>query len=296
MGISPAERPEDPDETVPWASWRLVTRDYFRTIGVPLLRGRVFTERDRIGEPWRAVISKTLAEHLWPGEDPIGRHALLWSGQEDDRAEIIGVVGDMRERGLDQDPAPIVYLPYYGAGWSPVNFVVHTAGDPRGVVPILRSVLADIDPTLPLGNVESMDEIVDDSVAGRRFNMLMLAIFAAVALVLALAGIYGVQAYTVTRRTSEIGVRVALGASRRRVIGLIVGGGMRPTLAGIGLGLAGALGLSRLMSALLFGVTPTDPATYVGVGLLLATTALLSCTLPGLRALRVDPVTALREE
>jgi len=296
MGIGAAGQPDDPDARVPWAEWRLVTSDYFRTMGIPLLKGRIFDERDRIGEPWRAIISERLAELLWPGEDPIGRTAILWKGQDDIEAEIIGVVGDMREIRLDLDPTLVVYLPYYGAGWSPMHFVIHAAGEPAALVPTLRALLTEIDPDLPISDVMSMDKIVTDSVATRRFNMAMLAIFAGIALLLALAGIYGVQAYSVTRRTSEIGIRVAMGARPAQVIAEIVRQGMRPAILGIVVGVAGAFILSRLMSSLLYGIAPSDLLTYASVALMLAAVALFACYVPARRALRIDPVNALREE
>ncbi|UCC74202.1 MAG: FtsX-like permease family protein, partial [Gemmatimonadota bacterium] len=189
-----------------------------------------------------------------------------------------------------------VYLPYYGAGWSPMEFVVHTGGDPTANVGTVRSMLAEIDPTLPISNIQTLDEIVGDSLAGRRFYMLMLAVFAGVAIVLALAGIYGVQSYSVSRRTSEIGVRVAMGATHEQVIGKIVRQGMQPAAIGIVFGLLAAFGISRLLSSLLFGVASSDPLTYVGVAILLAAAALVACYVPALRATRVDPVNALREE
>lgn len=284
------------EETVPWASWRLITGDYFQTMGLPILRGRSFTEQDQIADPWRAVISERVANLLWPGENPIGRQAVLWAGQGDNLAEVIGVVGDMRERRLDDEPTLAVYLPIYGAGWTSVNFVLHTADDPMPLVSSLRGMLAELDPNLPISNIERLDEMVDDSVATRRFNMLLLLVFAGLALVLALAGIYGVQSYTVARRTSEIGIRVALGAPGTTVISQIVRQGMFPAVLGILLGAGGAFGLSRFMSSLLFGIESTDPMTYAGFGLLLALAALVSCYLPARRATRVDPVAALREE
>ncbi len=297
LGFASAEQP-DPEGGVPWASWRLITPDYFRTMGIPLLKGRTFESHDEMArdKPLPTIISKRMAEQLWPGEDPIGRRVLLWRGQEDRPGDVIGVVGDIRERGLETDPTLAVYLPYRGRNWSPIQFVVRTAGDPLSFAPTLRTLLSDLDPNLPLSDVETMDTVLSDSLSARRFNMLLLTIFAGVALLLALAGIYGVQAYSVARRTSEIGIRVALGASGRAVIRQMVDQGMRPVLLGIGLGLAGALGLSRLMSGLLFGVEPSDPFTYAMVALVLAAAAIASCFIPALRALRVDPVTALREE
>ena len=294
MGIATEDRMND-ESAVTWVDWRMVTPDYFRTMGLPLIRGRNFTDRDRIGDPWQALISQQLADLLWPGEDPIGRRAALWTDPER-LAEIIGVVGGMRERGPQADPTMVVYIPYYGAGWTPVTFMVHTAGDPGAVIPTLRTVLAEIDPNLPISNIAQMDDLMSNSVAGNRFNMLLLGIFAGVALLLALTGIYGVLAYSVTRRTNEIGVRVALGASHGNVLRQIVLQGMRPVVVGIVIGVAGAVGLSRFMSTLLFGVAPTDPVTFAGVAVLLAMAALGACYLPARKALRVDPVAALREE
>jgi putative ABC transport system permease protein len=288
----------DPEGGVPWASWRLITPDYFRTMGIPLLRGRAFSSQDEMkrDKPLPTIISKRLAEHLWPGEDPIGRRIVLWRGQGDRPGDVIGVVGNMRERGLETDPTLAVYFPYLGRARSPIQFVVHTAGDPLAFVPTLRSILSDLDPTLPISDIQSMDAVVSDSLSARRFNMLLLAVFAGLALLLALAGIYGVQSYSVARRTSEIGIRVALGASSRSVVLQMMDQGMRPALIGIGLGLLGAMGLSRLMSGLLFGIEPSDPLTYVSIALLLAAASMVSCFVPALRALRVDTVTALREE
>ena len=301
MGILPASQPEEPDEDVPWATWRMVTPDYFKTMGIPLLRGRAFDERDGVDTETMTlsggvIISDRLAGRLFLGEDPIGRTVDLWRGQVPMEAEIIGVVANMRERGLDRDPTLAVYLPYRGLSWSPVYFVVHTANDPTAIVPTLRAQLAELDAGLPISRVLTMDELVTDSVATRRFNMFLLSIFASVSLLLALAGIYGVQAYTVTRRTSEIGVRIAMGATPDRIIKQIVRQGMVPAVFGIILGLIGAFVLSRLMSNLLFGVVASDFLTYAGVALLLGAAALVSCYLPALRALRIDPVTALREE
>ncbi len=295
MGILPADRADEMAESVPWASWRLITDDYFKTLGIPLLKGRTFTEGDIVGEPWQVVISERLATLLWPDQDPVGHQALLWAGQNDLPAEVIGVVSDMRERGLEDDPTLAVYIPYGGASWHP-SFVVHTAGDPLALVSTLRPMLAELDPNLPIANIRSFEDMVSSSVADRRFNMMLLLVFAGLALVLALAGIYGVQSYVVTRRTSEIGIRVALGATGGTVIRQIVSQGMIPTVVGICVGALGAFGLSRFLESLLFGVAPTDVATYVGVGALLALTGLVSCYVPARRAMKVDPVIALREE
>jgi putative ABC transport system permease protein len=296
MGIVSSEKPDGDNGKFPWAGWRIVSGDYFRTLGIPMLKGRTFNQHDQMGKPWRVIISKRLADTLWPGQDPVGHQALLWKGQSNFPAEIIGVVGNQRERGLEADPTLTVYLPSYGSQPGAVDFAIHTAGNPTALTPSLRSMLKEIDPNLPLSNVQTMDEIVSRSTAPRRFNMLLLTIFAGVALLLALVGVYGVLAYSVGQRTAEIGLRVALGATPRSVLALIVGQGMRPILIGIGVGLLGALALSRFVSSLLFNVKPIDPMTYGIVALLVAAAALLSCYVPALRALRVDPVAALRQE
>jgi len=296
LGFAAADRPGPADAAVPWASWRFVTSDYFRTMGVPLLKGRTFDEGDRVGQPWRVVVSKRLAEQLWPGQDPIGLRMILWKGQGDRPAEVIGVAGDMRERGLALDPTLAVYFPYYGAGSSPVQFVIHTQAAPATLVPALRAALRELDASLPLSNVRSLDEMVSASLASRRFTMLLLAAFAVVALLLALAGVYGVLSYAVSRRTNEIGVRMALGATRGDVLRLIVGQGMRPVVQGAALGVAASLLLSRLMTSMLFGVAASDPVTYAAVALMLVAAAALACYLPALRALRVDATSALRQE
>jgi len=293
-------RPGAPDSgrDVPWATWRLVTPDYFRAMGVPLLRGRTFTAQDRVkeGQPNRVVISKRAADLLYPGEDPVGRQVILWKGQGDRPGEVVGVVGDMRERDLSDSPTLAVYLPYRGINWTPVQLVLHASVDPGTLVPSLRAALAGLDKDVPISEVQTLEEIVTTSVAARRFTMTLFVAFAALALVLALGGIHGVLAYTVARRSAEIGVRVALGATDRSVLGLVVGQGMRPVLAGLALGLLAAVALSRLLTTLLVDVPPTDPMTYAVVAVVLLAASALACVIPARKALRVDVTSALRME
>ena len=296
MGYGAADKPSPPDNEVPWAGWRVITGGYLRTMGIPLLRGRDFTPQDIIAKPWRVIISRRLAEQQWPGENPVGRTLLLWKGQIDNQAEVIGVTGDTREWGLAEEPALTVYLPYYGAGSSPVNFVVHTTASTATITSLLRAALAELDSSLPISQVQTMEEIVNESVASRRFIMLLLASFAGVALALALAGVYGVLSYAVSRRTSEIGVRLALGAKQGQVLRLIVAQGMRPVLIGLMIGTGIAFGLTRLMASMLFGVGATDPVTFAGVALLLVGAAIAACWIPAFQATRLDVVKALREE
>lgn len=295
MGIAAAGTPDTAGD-VPWATWRLVTSDYFKTMGVPLIAGRTFTPQDLAGKPWRVIVSKRVADLLWPGQDPIGRQAILWKGQGNTPADVIGVVGDMRERGLQAGPTLATYLPYYGAGFTPVQVVLHTSGDTDTLVSQLRATLTSIDPALPLANARTLDEIVSGSLGSRRFTLILMSVFAAMALLLALLGVYGVLTYVVARQTAEIGIRVALGASREHVLRTVVSQGMRPVLIGVVIGLAGALVVSRFMTSLLFDVTASDALTHVGVALLLSAAAAIACLLPARQALRIDVMSALRSE
>jgi putative ABC transport system permease protein len=303
MGIASASARGSSGNHNPWAGWRIVTPGYFRAVGLPLLRGRLLDERDKPvwaerGEPAPArhvVISERLAKLLFPGEDPVGKHAALWTGQSDRDAEVVGVVGDMRERGLAAEPTLTVYLPY-GRNALTGQFVVHTRGNPMALMPAVRSIVAGLDANLPIAEVRSFEEVVNRSVAPRRFNTVLLGVFSGLALLLATTGIYGVLSYSMSRRTSEIGLRVALGASGAGILKMAISQGMQPVLAGLALGAAGAWWLSRYFATLLFGVKPFDLPTYIAVAALLLATALIACWLPGRRAMRVDPAVALRNE
>ena len=294
LGIAAAGEPEPAE--VPWASWRLITGDYFRTLGLPVLRGRTFDEQDRIGGPPRVIVSERVADRLWPGQDPLGRMAILWKGQDERRFEVIGVVGNMRERGLASDPTLAVYLPYYGASWSPMEVVLHTDGTREATAAMLRTMVSSLDPAVPVSDIETLDDIVAGSLASRRLVAGLTGGFAALALLLAVIGIYGVLAYSVSRRTAEIGVRRALGASTTSLVRLIVGQGLKPVALGLALGVLGAAALSRLLGELLFGVTPTDPFTYAAVVMLVAGAAVLACVLPASQAARLSVTSALRTE
>jgi predicted permease len=296
MGFGAADRPDATGREIPWAGWRLVSNDYFRSLDVPILAGRDFTEHDRVAQPWRVIISRRIAELLWPGENAVGRQMVLWKGQGQSVGEVIGVVGDVRDWSLTDDPTYAVYLPTYGTDQSPANLVVHSTLPTATLLPLLRARLADVDPTLPISGVQSLGEIVGNSIASRRFTMLLLAALAAVALILALAGIYGVLSYAVSQRRSEMGVRIALGASHTSVLGLIVAQGMRPVFIGLVAGVIGSLWLSRAMASLLFEMTAADWPTYAAVASLLATAAALACYVPARAALSLDVTATLREE
>ena len=297
LGFVRPDQPE-PEGGTPWASWRLITPGYFKTLGVPVLRGRDFTDEDMTyaeDGPLPVLISQRIAELLWPGEDPLGRIISLWAGQSDRPGEVLGVVGDMLERGIDAGPTLAVYLPYFAPGWPP-DLVVHTAGAPTAVVPALRSILAEMDPNIPLSDITTMEDMVGRSVGSQRFIMVLVSLFASLALLLALAGVYGVQSYSVAQQTSEIGVRVAMGASKSQILKRVVLQAMRPAVLGVGIGVVGAFALSRFMTSLLFQVETTDPATYVGTAGILVVAALVSAWLPAMRATKVDPVIAFRTE
>lgn len=302
MTIDSSFRPQT-SGPAPWAGWRIVSPGYFRAIGLPLLRGRVFNESDKPvwaerGEPVpprRVVISQRLAKLIFPDENPIGKHATLWKGQSNLDAEVVGVIGDNRERGLASGSALTVYLPY-GSNALTSEFVLHTRGNPLVIAPVVRSIAANLDPSLPVADIRSFDEVVRRSVAPERFNVILLGIFSGFALLLATAGIYGVLSYSISRRTAEIGVRVALGASRGNILRMAVVQGLRPALLGILLGALGAWWLSRYIAALLFGLKAFDLLTYLVVAGLLFATALAACYLPGRRATRIDPAVALRVE
>ncbi|HEX6624898.1 MAG TPA: ABC transporter permease, partial [Pyrinomonadaceae bacterium] len=284
----------------PSAAVRTVTPDYFRVMGIPLRRGRPFTEQDRKGAPGAAIVNETLARRYWPGQDPIGQRikglGVNLTGDEPPDWEIVGVIGDVRHSGLDSEPDGELYVPYHQNTWSWGNFVVRTAVEPSGLASAVRREVMTSDKEQPVVNVKPLAALIAESVAQRRFYMLLLGGFSAVGLCLALVGIFGVVSYTVTERTHEIGLRLALGASPGAVVRLMIRGGMISALAGIALGVAAALVAARYMSTLLFDVTATDLFVFACVPLLVALVALAACYLPARRATKVDPMVALRYE
>jgi putative ABC transport system permease protein len=273
-----------------------VTPDYFRTMAIPLRSGRVFTEQDGKDTPSVVIISETLARRNFPGEDPIGKRLVL--DDEKPPYEIIGIVGDVRHEGLEKESYPGYYLSYYQAPERQVNLIVRaaTTADPVALQPAVRNMIKQIDKDQLIWEMKTMEQMRAESVARRRFNMLLLGIFASLALVLAAVGIYGVMSYSVTQRTHEIGIRIALGAQTRDVIGMVVRQGMTLALIGVGLGLAAAFVVTRIMTSLLFGVSPTDGVTFMLVAAGLSGIALVACLIPARRATRVDPMVALRYE
>jgi len=285
---------------LPVANVRVVGPDYFGTMSIPLRAGRLFNAQELAQEKHVTIINQAFADKYLRGVNPLGQKAVIYmksdAEAENQPSEVIGVVGDVRQIGLDTAPEPTVYWPHAELVMSAMTILVRTSNDPLALLSTIRNQLQQLDPELPMAAVVTMDQLLADSLSRSRFTMLLLGIFAVVALVLAAVGIYGLIAYSVTQRTQELGIRIALGAQRRDVLRLVLAQGTRLTLLGVAIGVLAALALSRLLGTLLFGVSATDPLTFAGVAGLLAVVALLACFIPARRATRVDPMVALRNE
>jgi len=289
-------RPELPPEKVQDAEYSTVSPEYFDVMGIRLVSGEKFTERDRAGAPAVTLISETMARKYWPGEDPVGKRINLGDPARSPWRTVVGVVKDIRREALDKEPYPQMYSPIAQFPRRGLSVVARASGDPLGLVPAVRRELAGLDKDLPLSNVRTMEQVLAESVARRRFQMLLIAAFAGIGLLLAAVGIYGVISYSVAQRRHEIGVRMALGARAPDILRLVVGQGLGLALAGVGVGLLAAFALTRVMSSLLYGVSATDPVTFACVSLALLGVALLACLIPARRATKVDPMVALRYE
>jgi predicted permease len=295
-------RPEPEGAGSPAADWQAVTPGYFQAMGMRLVRGRGIETRDDERAPGAVVINRTMARLLWPGEDPLGRRFTLGGGAGPGMVTIVGIVDDVRQRGLASEPRPEMYLAHaqfrFWDGGGPVDamtLAVRTQGDPASVARAIREEVRALDPNLPVGGFRTMREVVSDSISRPRFMTLLLTVFSGLALALAAVGIYGVLAYAASRRTREIGVRMALGARPRDVVGLIVRQTAAVAGSGVALGILGALALTRVLRAQLYDVSPTDAPTYAGLALFTIAVALLATWIPARRAAGVDPLTALRE-
>ena len=308
-------RPRPPRDQTPLMEACLVTPDYFKAMNIPVLRGRVFTERDdrshlagkdlsKLGEDEQQmaglnsiVIDEEFARRYWPNEDAVGKHINMGTEQNPRKLEVIGVVGRVKMESLNQNSDRVQgYFPFAQVPIGSMTVIVKGTSDPSQLISSMRAAVKEIDPDQPIYNPRTMGEIRSESVATERLNLTLLSLFAGIALVLAIVGIYGVMSYSVTQRTHEIGIRMAIGARPRDVFAMVLGHGMKLTVIGVVIGLVLAFVLTRLMETMLFGVAPTDATTYTAISVLLVSVALLACYLPGRRATKVEPTISLRYE
>jgi putative ABC transport system permease protein len=292
-------REEDPivtSDQEPSARLAAVGSGYFETVGIPIIRGRSFSDRDDGSSTPTIIISEQMAQRFWPGENPIGRRIIVYSKYNDFAREIVGVVGDVRYGGFETEPRPQMYVPYAQEAWPALSILLATGGTPQSLAEPARSAIADIDPRLFVRDVATMENVLSRAVLAPRFHMLMVLGFAVTALFLAATGTYGMMSYSVSRRTSEIGLRMALGAQSRDLVKSIMGRGALVVSTGTVFGLVGAAGVSDVLSNWLFEVESTDPITFAFVPAVLAIVAGFACYIPARRAAHIDPMVALRAE
>jgi len=281
-----------------YASYCPASEGYFRTLGIPLLRGRLFDDHDTMDAPHVAVVSQSLAREKWPDQDELGRTIEFGNIDGDLRLlTIVGVVGDARADSLEKVPSPTIYVNYRQRPQATQHFtvVLRTDADSSSVISATRKIVHALDPNVPPG-FNTLAQVLASSLKPRRFNLLLVGAFGGAALLLAMAGLYGVMAYSVTRRTGELGIRIALGASSGNILAMVLKQGFMTALTGVTIGVAAALALTRALRSLLFGLSATDPVTFAGVAVLLILVALLASYMPARRATRVDPMVALRYE
>ena len=286
-------KPKAPVGKEPSAAFRRVTPDYFRSMGIMVKRGRAFDARDSASSKLVAVISESMARRFYTNENPIGQQIVIGDVKP---AEIVGIVGDIRDQQLAQKGRPAVYESALQRADEPMAYTVRTPGDAASLIPGARAAMRELDPELPLDAVGTMDSVILRSISTQQFAMILMLVFAALALVLAMLGIYGVISYAVSQATQEIGIRMALGAGRAKVLQLVFGYGGVLMAAGLALGIPAAFGAGRLISSQLYEITPSDPLTYAGVAAVLVATGMLACAVPATRAARLDPLVALREQ
>jgi predicted permease len=294
--VSELEDPDQPARSVEneaLANFRFVTPGYWQAMGIPLKMGRFLDQSDK--DRPRAVISERAAQYLWPNQNPLGKH-VRGTGPQSPPLEVVGVVGEVRASSLEQNPPMIVYEHYWRMQPIGMSFVVRTQANAASVGGAIRSMFASADPEMAIAQPTTMEQIVEESVATRKFQTYLAVAFAISALLVASLGIYGLISFTVARRTPEIGIRMALGAHGRQLLGMVLLQGLRPVLAGLAVGVASALFVSRLIASQLFGVSPWDPLTICGVAALLLIVATSACLIPARRASRTDPLVALRFE
>ncbi len=296
-GFTIEGEPDPGVDNEPNAKYSIACPNYFKTMGIPMLEGREFTKRDTQDAPGVAVISEAMAHRYWGKKDPVGQRFKIGLYQSDSPwLTIVGVARDVRSRGLDRDAQVEFFRPFPQAGWPVMTIVVRTVSNPYSYLVPIKKAMAETNPEVPVSGVQSLDELVSESVGQRRFSMFLLSTFGALGLVLAAVGIYGVVSYGVTQRTQEIGIRMALGAQQGQVLRLMVGSIMGWTIAGVLIGIVGAFGATRLLADLLFGIRTTDPFVLSAVSLLLCGVSLLASYIPARRAMHVDPMIALRYE
>ncbi len=289
-------RPLPPGQQGPFVDWRAATPEYFRAMGIPLLRGRGFTDGDHLGSPRVGLISASAARKVFPNEDPIGKRISTAFDGQGNWVEIVGIVGDVKHQGLEHEARPTMYRSFNQWPWFDLTVVLRTQGDPTTLIAQAREAIWSIDRDVPLSNIRTMDQTVALSIAQPRFYATLLLAFAAVALALGAVGLFGVLSFVVSLRTREIGLRMALGAFERDVLGMIVKRGLSLAIIGTAIGIAAALAVTRVLRALLFEVEASDPQTLIAVSLMLVAVAFAASYIPAKRAARVDPMEALRYE
>ncbi|HST23552.1 MAG TPA: FtsX-like permease family protein, partial [Blastocatellia bacterium] len=286
-------RPLADGELAPQADFRVISPDYFETIRMPLIKGRVFEETDKDKAPLVAIINQTMARHRWGDEDPIGRRVSFDRGET--WVTIVGIVGDVKQYGLGSQITDELYSPV-AQNFGGNTLLFRTASDPLMMARVMRELVYDVDPDTAVDNVQTLEQVRAESLASPRLTTILMSLFAGLALVITSAGIAGVMALSVSQRTNELGIRMALGATSGRVMAMVMRQGMTMVVTGLGLGVVGALGLTRLMTSLLYLVEPTDPVTFLAVGTVLIAVAALSCFIPARRVTTIDPMIALRSE
>jgi predicted permease len=292
------EGPVDPKRSYD-ANHRQVSADYLRTMGIPMRRGRAFERTDGARSQPVAIVNEAMARQYWPGVEALGKRFRIGDASNP-WITIVGIAGDVRQMGLDAPVKAEMYLPYSQISdqpwFAPRDLAVRTTSDPMSLVPAIRQAIRAVDPEQAVSNIRTFDEVLDEEVVQRRLAAGLVAAFAALALLLASLGVYGVLSYFVTQHTAEIGVRLALGASRRDIFGLVLGRGMALALTGTGLGVLSALALTRFVSSLLYGIRAGDPVTFGSAAAVLTALAFVACYLPARRAVRIDPMVAMRSE
>jgi len=296
LSYNVAGKPELPPNQSPLSHFASVSPGFFATLGIPVVRGREFERGDAVENPRVVVINEAMARREFEGQDAIGQRISFGPGPDDqpEWLEVVGVVGNIRQYGVEQEPVPTTYVVHTSAPAQPLTILVRSAGEPGTVAGAIRAGLQNVDAALPLTRMRPLDEVIGASLTQRRFNVTLLAVFAGIALILAIAGIYGTVSYAVAQRTQELGIRVALGATRGDVLRLVLWDGLKPVALGLIVGMAGAFALRSSLDRLVYGVSTSDPTTFLALPVLLAAVAVVASLIPALRAAKVDPMTALR--